>query len=49
MATRMWPGTLDHPVPAAWMLELRRAARAATKTRRNNARYKIRQGTLEGC
>ena len=50
MATRMRPGTLDHPVPAAWMLELLTGQRARlTKTRRNNARYKIRQGTLEGA
>ena len=46
----MRPGTLDHPVPAAWMLELPTGQRARlTKTRRNNARYKIRQGTLEGA
>ena len=50
MATRMRPGTLDHPVPAAWMLELLTGQLARlTKTRRNNARYKIRQGTLEGA
>ena len=49
-ATRMRTSGLDNPVAAAFALELVTGQRAQlTRIKRGNARYKVREGFLEGA
>ena len=49
VATTLKPSGLDNPVAAAFMVELVTGQRAQlTRIKRANARYKVREGFLEG-
>ena len=50
VATRLRPSGLDNPIAAAFMLELITGQQAKfTRIRKANARYKTREGLLEGA
>ena len=50
IATKLESSGLNNPVPAAFVLELITGQQAKfTRIRRSNARYKVRQGMLEGA